>query len=140
MITLIFWFIVIAFAIAIGVYALAIGGLVFAGWNYFQNKKWLETDPTPMVCPNCGNTNVQFQNVTASANTVSYGRRMRAGKTKFENRHVATCQSCGHTFEYVTALDIQDMIRKTRTNIYIGLGASGVGILFIIFSALSGGH
>ena len=137
MFTLIYWIFMIALAIALGVYVLAFGGLIFAGWNFYKNKQWLAKQPTEMVCPNCGSTEVQFQNIASGANSISYGKKLRTGRTKIENKHVATCQRCGHTFEYVTALDIDNMIARTRTNIYLGLGASVIGFILLISSVFS---
>lgn len=132
MLTFLFIFLFVgALLLVFSLWAVGLGGMAIAIYNFFRYQEMLKAKPTPMICPNCNCEDVAFQNVDSSAGSVSVGGMMRIGATKINNRHVAICKKCGHTFNYMTALDIEET--KKRSFILMIVGAV-VGLFGLILA------
>jgi len=132
--SLLFFVLICTLIVYLSFWAIGIGGLAVAIYNYVTYQKMLKAKPTPMICPNCNSEDVTFQNVDSSAGTVSFGGLLRVGATKINNKHVAVCKQCGHTFNYLTELDIQETKKKSHTLMIVGAVVAVIGFVLAIIS------
>ena len=108
----------------------------FAGWNFssnssgFQNSlsKWL----VPAVAAQKCSSGILHREPSPSSM-----EKLRTGCFKIENKHVAASRRCADTFEYVTPLDIDNMIARTRTNDALLPGSFVIGLILLIFCVFS---
>ena len=95
--------------------------VAIAIYNGIRFFRMLNAKPTPMICPNCNSEDVAFQNVNSGAGTVSVGGVVSVGAAKINNKHVAVCRRCGHTFNYMTRLDIQETKKRSLIFMIVGI-------------------
>ncbi len=115
---------IVAMLLLMGGISLAFVGGLLAAYGVIKYLQFNSAEPTPSACPNCKSEDIRFSASSASSGLIG-SLMIKASNT------VATCQNCGHTFEYATSTDIENARKKAITNIIIGVVVLIIGIILI---------
>ncbi|MGN1023162.1 MAG: hypothetical protein ACI4OJ_06685 [Lachnospiraceae bacterium] len=102
----------------------------------YRRRQCIKLQPTPMVCKNCGSTNVKIRSRVSGyqhtgGSTFAGGINFWQGATSVLRQRVYECQDCGFSDDYVTQDDINRTanLYSQRTGLYL--------LLSFVFAALA---